>query len=369
MLTQELTTEKLSFPSLPGLPEVVFRGFEGEGDYPKMLAVINGSKEVDGIERSDKLEDISRNYAHLHNSTPASDMIFATVHDNVIGYARCWWDVEGVTEAEKRWLGFHFGFLLPAWRRKGIGAVMLHHLQARLSQIAAQQLGESQLDTAMPREFCAFVADTEKAAEALLLSAGYQTVRHEFNMVRPDLENIPDLLLPEGVEVRPVLPEHYRRVWDASNEAFHDHWGFIPEPEEEFQKMLENPEFDPSLWRVAWAGDEVAGMVLSFINKAENEEYNRKRGYTENICVRRPWRGRGLAKALIARSLLAVKERGMEHAALGVDSQNLSGALQLYESMGFRMVKRQSIYRKAIVNSDQWVSDQSVSDEKLITDH
>jgi ribosomal protein S18 acetylase RimI-like enzyme len=345
MLTAELLTEKLLFPSLPALPEVIFRGFEGESDFPKMLAVIEGSKVVDRIERSDKLEDIIRNYAHLHNSDPCTDMIFAEVKGQVIGYGRCWWEVQG----DGLWLGFHLGFLLPEWRRKCIGSTMLHFLQSRLSQIAACQIAAGQLLPETPRCYSAFTADTEHATEVLLAADGYQAVRHNFDMVRPDLENIPDPRLPDNLEVRPALPEHYRTIFDASNEAFRDHWGYIPDPEENFQNMLEDPNFDPSLWRVAWEGDQVAGMVLSFINKAENTEYNRKRGYTENICVRRPWRGKGLARALIYLSLKALKERGMDHAALGVDAENISGALKLYESCGYQTVKRSSIYRKVML--------------------
>jgi mycothiol synthase len=87
---------------------------------------------------------------------------------------------------------------------------------------------------------------------------------------------------------------------------------------------------------------------LSFIDKDQNEIYGRKRGYTENICVRRPWRKQGLAKALIASSLVALKERGMTEAGLGVDSENTSGALHLYEFMGYRVVKRSTIYRKPL---------------------
>ena len=87
-------------------------------------------------------------------------------------------------------------------------------------------------------------------------------------------------------------------------------------------------------------------MVLNFIRHDENEEYNRQRGYTETICVRRPWRRRGLARALIARSFSVLKEQGMTETALGVDTENQSGALRLYQSMGFRPVKRNSVYRK-----------------------
>jgi len=92
----------------------------------------------------------------------------------------------------------------------------------------------------------------------------------------------------------------------------------------------------------------VAGMVLSFIDKDQNKMYGRKRGYTENICVRRAWRKQGIAKALIAMSLKALKERGMLEAGLGVDAENISGALGLYKYMGYKETKRMTIYRKTI---------------------
>ncbi len=87
-------------------------------------------------------------------------------------------------------------------------------------------------------------------------------------------------------------------------------------------------------------------MVLNFVNHEENEEYKRQRGYTEGICVRRPWRRQGLAKALIARSFRVLKDLGLVEAALGVDTENPNGALQLYQGMGFRPVKRHTTYRK-----------------------
>ena len=329
---------------------IIYRPFAGESDYPKMLAVIDGSKTVDGVQRSDTLEDIVRNYAHLHHSDPHTDMIFAEVDGQVVGYGRCWWDVEhsipGDESSPVTWFGSHVGFVLPEWRCKGIGSEILKRLQIRLVEIAAAQIAAGSLAPDAPRFYSDWAAQSETAHIALIEKDGYQAVRYGFEMVRPDLENIPDLPLPASLEVRPVLPEHYRAVWDASNEAFQDHWGYIPEPEEEFESMQKSPIFDPSLWRVAWDGDQIAGMVLSFINAAENEEFGRKRGYTENICVRRPYRGQGLAKALIAMSLQALKERGMEHAALGVDAENISGALQLYKRMGYEVVKQSAVYRK-----------------------
>ena len=89
-------------------------------------------------------------------------------------------------------------------------------------------------------------------------------------------------------------------------------------------------------------------MVLNFLNEKENEEYNRLRGWTENISVRRPWRRRGLACALLTRSLQMFKDMGMDHAALGVDTQNPTGALDLYKSVGFRVEKSYTAYWKEL---------------------
>jgi len=200
----------------------------------------------------------------------------------------------------------------------------------------------------VPRFFQAEAFDTETAKEALLLNEGYTPVRRGFNMVRSLAEPIVLTPLPPGLEVRPVPPQRYRTLWEADQEAFRDHWGFVPGTEADYRRWLNEPIFNPSLWQVAWDGDQIAGAVQNFVNEKENEEYNRKRGYTEGIFVRRPWRKRGLARALIMRSLQMFKNMGFTEAALGVDAENLSGALRLYEGCGFRAVKRESLYRKPI---------------------
>ena len=116
----------------------------------------------------------------------------------------------------------------------------------------------------------------------------------------------------------------------------------------DYQRFLNEVPFQPHLWQVAWDGDQVAGMVRNFIDDEQNAKYNRKRGYTESISVRRPWRKRGLARALIARSFNMHRDLGMTEAALGVDTQNPNGARQLYESMGFQTVWSSSSYRKPL---------------------
>jgi ribosomal protein S18 acetylase RimI-like enzyme len=167
-------------------------------------------------------------------------------------------------------------------------------------------------------------------------------------MVRDLSEPFPEAPMPPGLEVRPVEAEHIRPIFEASNEAFRDHWGIRDQSEEEYRSQIEDPDFDPKLWMVAWDGDQIASVIHNFIDKQENEEYQRKRGYTEGICTRRPWRKRGLARSLLVRSMQMFKAMGMTETALSVDAENLSGALRLYESVGYRKVKQQTVYRKAL---------------------
>jgi mycothiol synthase len=90
-------------------------------------------------------------------------------------------------------------------------------------------------------------------------------------------------------------------------------------------------------------------MVRPFINADENARLGVSRGWCENISTRAPWRGRGVASALISRALQALRDRGMTEAALGVDAQNETGALQLYQRMGFREAARETEWRRPLV--------------------
>lgn len=325
----------------PAVPGLSFRHFRGPGDYPHMAAVVTASSEVDQTERVTSVEELARDYASLTNCDPYQDMIFAEINGEVVGYARGFWlnDETGTT------LYLSVGFLMPAWRRRGIGLVMLRWIENRLRTISQGHPAERQ------KVFQVYVHQHQVGLAAMLDREGYQPVRYIWEMVRPTLDDIPDYPLPEGFEVRPVVPEHYRAIWDAMLEASRDEWGYIEPTEEDYQKWQENKTyFQPHLWQIAWdtATNQVAGQVLTFIHHAQNEQYNRKRGYTESISVGEPWRKRGLARALIARSLQVQKQEGMTESALGVDSQNPYGASRVYQDCGFRTVKQGAYYRKPV---------------------
>jgi GNAT superfamily N-acetyltransferase len=328
----------LAAPAIPGL---IFRRFRGASDYPHMAAVLEASADADGLERAMPVEDFAAHYAHLSNCDPYRDMIFPEVDGQPVGYGRGWWQ----DELDGPLIYGLIGYLAPAWRRQGIGRAMLRWLEARMREVSADHPAER------PKFFQAATDLSAAGLVALLDVEGYAPVRYSFEMVRPSLDDIPDFPLPDGFEIRPARPEHYRAIWEADVEAFRDHWGYSPPTEEDYQGWLEDKSyFQPELWQIAWdvATNEVAGQVKTYIHAAENEKYNRRRGYTEGISVRRPYRRRGLARALIAESLRVQRDRGMTESALGVDSENISGATRVYEDCGFRPVRRYGIYRKPL---------------------
>jgi ribosomal protein S18 acetylase RimI-like enzyme len=338
MLLETITTDRILLPDAPAVPGLTFRMFRGEEDYAVIVDLTNAYFEANQTGEIVTLEWLKNFYRNTSNFDPRRDVLIAEVAGRPVAYGRRWH--RRLDDGTRLYL--NIGCILPEWSRRGIGRAMLHQGETYLREVAA-----TQLDTG-PRYFQSFVADTEVGADALLRSEGYQIVRNFFEMVRPDLDNIPDLPLPDGLEVRPAAPDHYRAIGAALNEAFRDHWGHSETTEEEHERWLNSPHFQPHLWQVAWAGAEVAGLVLPYIDADENAHFQRLRGWPDPICVRRPWRKQGLASALIARSLRVLKEHGMTEAALGVDTENLSGALRVYERLGFRAVKRFSSYWKPI---------------------
>jgi ribosomal protein S18 acetylase RimI-like enzyme len=163
-------------------------------------------------------------------------------------------------------------------------------------------------------------------------------------MIKRGVDDVPDAPTPPGIEIRAAAGPEIRTILAAEDEAFRDHPGHRDWTEGDTANVLESPYYDPGLWRVAWAGEDVAGVVETWVYRDENERLGYSRGWLNRVSVRRPWRKRGLARALIAASFEALRERGIADACLGVDAHNPSGALRLYESMGFEQMLSGRMY-------------------------
>ena len=190
--------------------------------------------------------------------------------------------------------------------------------------------------------------EQEVAHRAILGRFGFVPVRHFFLMHRPTLDDVPEVPLPDGLELRRVTEDQRRPILEAEFEAFEDHWGTRERTEDSFATTLRQSELDTDLWVVAWDGDQIAGVVENWIWTEENEELGVSRGWLERISVRRTWRRRGLARAITAESLRRLRAAGLHEGMLGVDSENANGALALYEGLGFEVHSRSAAFRRPL---------------------
>lgn len=324
---------------LPQLAGFTFRHFEGASDYQAMVDIIMSNIDDPNAHVTSR-EDIAADYAHMSESVPERDMVFAFHTEEPVAYCRTtmMWE-----ESSNSWI---YGWLMHVhhgWKQKGVEEVLVYWLEEQA------ELNHQTLHLESSGIHSAVIPEEDRYCQDILQRRDYSPTRYFENMKR-DLVDIPDFPLPEGIHVRPVFPSQYRQVWDANVEAFQDHWGATIPPESALQEFISNQiYFQPYLWQIAWDGEEIAGMVLNYVVLTENEKRGRLRGYTENICVRRPWRGKGLAKALICRSMKMMKTLGMTEVALGVDSQNISGATNLYYDLGYRSYSRMVVLRKPLM--------------------
>lgn len=321
------------------VPGLRFRHYLGEDDLPAMLRVYTAAHAADGLQEVTTLEQLKLNYATLVNCDPARDIVLAEVDGELVAYARVFWTdlVEGGRSYE------NFGFVHPDWRGRGIGTAMHRHNEERLREIAAGHPGVA------PKWLSSEGIDADPGNTALLLGDGYAPARYFYDMVAPSLEGITAPPMPNGIELRPATREQYRTIWLASAEAFRDHWGENEWSEQDWTRFDADPDnADPRFWRVGWDGDEVAGAVVTTVPVKENEEHGRARVYVAMVSVRRAWRRRGLARALLAGSLVAAREAGFTSASLGVDTDSPTGATALYGSLGFVPEKTFTAYRKAL---------------------
>ena len=319
----------------------VARPYRGSADHAAMVGILTAYRRHGGTEQQPTAEQLDVTYANLTNCDPTTDIVLIeTIGGEPVGYARTWWEDLG----EDRRDFVMLTPIVPAHLDEELFSAVLvaleHHLRPRTVGVTHPRL----------RAFAPHPGPgLEAAGEAAWLElAGYRAIRFEAALVRPNMSDIPERPLPEGVEVRPVTPGMLRAIFDAHIEAFRGEWDYHEPTEQEWQEFIDDPLRDESLWKVAWAGDTIVGQVKSFVNAEENEEMGHRRGYTEYISTHAAWRNRGIAGALLAMSLRELAARGMTEAALSADTENPGGAFHLYTSLGFELRAYEAIYAKEV---------------------
>ena len=335
-------------------PALSFWNLRDERDYPLLLELNRSSREADdagysgagysgagtGDPDSITLEAIAHVLANMDGVSAQQGVIIAAHAGEAIGYSRLGW----YSSRPQTRLYYQISFLRS--EKRFLWPALIAENERRLREIAAEHAPVTE------RYFQAWASDYQSEWKNALEEMDYQVVRRFNNMLHP-LDVVPSQPLPTGLEIRPVLPEHMRQLWEAQREFNAGLFENMAEDwlEEKYPAWLANPENQRTFWQVAWDGDRMAGMMLARLDEADAERPDDGRhGHTEHIYVRPQWRGRGLASALIAYSLQLLKAQGATEVELGVDAENESAAFRLYERLGYRTFSVDTWHRKYLVS-------------------
>lgn len=330
-------TTHYSLPDAPPIPGLRFRPFAGVDDAAALHAIFSGSVAADGIDPLSSVESLStpdefaQSLAAMTETGTADRTIMAEIDGRPAGYNRLW----GWTELDGTRVWLHVGRVLPEWRGRGLGTALLHWSERRIHELAAAQPGRW--------EFAANASSTEVAATALLRDNGYRAAYTVLEMGLDWAGFSPRVELPAGIEIRPGEVEHAAAIAASVDESYRDEYTggryserFDPAA---YAADLAGEAYDPALWRVAWAGDEVVGQVLPMIERGRAE--------IDEVSVRPGWRRGGVARSLLSVALLGLRERGVEVVRLHTVAEFQTRAVDLYQSLGFRVLKEFPRYRKA----------------------
>ena len=284
---------------------------------------------------SESLDELQEELGHSWVD-PERDGMLAIDGD---GTAVAWGLVVAPPDPESLVRVILFGGVDPAHRGRGIGRRLLAWQHER----ARGMLADS--DLALPAWVLSYAADRAPEHGAMLQRAGFEPARY-FTTLECDLATpTPPASIPDGVRVVPFTAALSEDVRAAKNAAFADHWGSQPASREGWESMQGLGSFRRDLSRVALAGDEVVGFVVTEVNEDDWERQGSRSGYIGLVGTVRAWRGRGLASALLAEVMEAYRAAGLECAVLDVDADNPTGALGVYTRLGFAPTARDVSYR------------------------
>jgi ribosomal protein S18 acetylase RimI-like enzyme len=227
-------------------------------------------------------------------------------------------------------------YVHPELTGRGVGNLLLDLLESRVVELRADWPDGERVAL----QAAHLVGD--ERAPALFRGRGYERVRSFFRMVVGVEQAHPGPRWPDGVELRPLDAErHGRRLHAAHEAAFAEEWGHVELSYDEWrERTLDRPGLDPALVPVVWADDEIVAFSLNYAKR------NGDWGWIGSLGVLAGWRRRGLGLALLRESFERFRQTGERMVALGVDTENPTGATRLYERAGMRVLWQADVWEK-----------------------
>jgi mycothiol synthase len=309
------------------------RPYRGTEDLAGMAAANARLRTRLGLLEGINLAAMEHAYAHLVNSDPIADCRIAERDGDIAGYARTEW--HDLADGDRV---YDMTIVVePAAWDQGLADTLLAWGEERLRVTAETR----------PRDrrawYAAFAYDGDRETVGALLGRGYAAVRWDAEMLRPDLLDLPPVVVPDGYAFRVPEDDELPAVFELMVAAFDEHWGEYDAGDQRFDDWAGDPRFRRDLIVVAWHGDTPAVCLSNFLEPAPDGTI---RGYLESLATHPDHRRRGLGRAAMAEGLRRLRDVGATSAWLGVDTDNDNRALVLYESCGFRVVSGGATYRK-----------------------
>lgn len=305
-----------------------------QDDAPELFALVAAIEEADALPFRRSLDEVVEMFEGDWKDHARDTLVGLDPGGSMRAYAQATTAPGDVTLVR----AFLTGGVHPQWRGRGVGRAVVAWLEGRGRQLLAQS-GKD-----VPARLAAYLEDAAPAAARVYAHAGFTPIRYFSEMRRPLLDGVPDAAELDGLTITAWTPELDEAVRLAHNDTFADHWGSQPRSPEEWAHG--RSMFAPTWSFVALdrATGEVAGYLLSGRYEQDWAVAGYPSGYTELLGVRRAWRGRGVAVALLTTAMRAYAEDGMHYAELGVDTENPSGAHGLYASLGYEVFQGSSMW-------------------------
>jgi ribosomal protein S18 acetylase RimI-like enzyme len=313
----------------PDVPTINLRPVTLE-QLDELCALTNRVELFEGIPRVLTVDELRQDLEAPHVDVSV-DARAAYVDDELAGWAWIWNPPSEVSQER----AYVFGEVDPAHRRRGVGRTLMAWGMTRAKERLRSRRHE------LPRYVRVDAYDFLEDHHRLYARMGFAPVRWFEELGRP-LELLPDVAVPEGLELLPWSLDQNEEYRLVHNEAFADHWGSTPTGPEAWHDATvgHGARLDLSVVAVERTTGRTVAICLNHAYPEDDELTGRREAWIDSLATLREWRGRGVASALIAWSLAAFAADGFTHAMLGVDSDNPSGAARLYRSLGFERERR-----------------------------
>ncbi|MEG4068090.1 GNAT family N-acetyltransferase [Microcoleus sp. Pol11C2] len=313
------------------------RCYAGDRDLDAIAHLINTCEEVDQLDEGTSISELQQEFNAPSLDKARDIRLWEDAEGKLIGFAQL--SVSEPGEVIDGWLWFR---VQPEARGGDVEAAAIAWGEVRMREVSAMRGARVKLRTYARAEDCARIS--------VLANCGFKADRYFYRMARSLSEPLPEPQFPEGFALRQFPGQQEAAAWvEMFNQSFIDHWNHHDLTVDKFKHELAKPDYRNDLDLIAVADD---GTFVSFcsclICVEECDRTGRNEGWIACLGTRRGFRKMGLGRAMLLAGLHRLKAAGVATAILGVDAENSSGALHLYESAGFHNIRDSISYVKDV---------------------